>query len=314
MSTATIPDVRTSIHTENIVLPMGAVGVRALTEAQIVEIVQRYEAGESAPVLAAAYGVSHTTVGFHVKRRSTMRTASLAHTRHALRHDAFDQLDPEVEYWLGFLFADGCIEERPGNRQNALRLMLSARDVDHLEKFRGFLGAGSQVRRQATKKGYQAVVLVVHSDRLTGRLRAYGRYDGDIDQRLLDSVDFWRGVVDGDGSLGLYERTALKKYGYGPQPAISLAGSERLVSQFRDFVSMSLGLNRIQMYPHPGSVSVSWEWIQAQRIIDLLYRGAIVSLDRKQAIADQISVVSDGKKSGFSDFSRLTWLTNREER
>jgi hypothetical protein len=313
MSTATIPDVRTSIHRENIVLPMGAVGVRALTEAQIVEIVQRYEAGESAPVLAAAYGVSHTTVGFHVKRRSTMRTASLAHTRHALRHDAFDQLDPEVEYWLGFLFADGCIEERPGNRQNALRLMLSARDVDHLEKFRGFLGAGSQVRRQAIKRGSQAAVLVVYSDRLTGRLRAYGRYDGDIDQRLLDSVDFWRGVVDGDGSLGLYERTALKKYGYGPQPSISLCGSERLVSQFRGFV-VARGLNPVQMRPLPGSVSVSWEWGQAQRIIHLLYRGASVSLDRKQAIADQISVISGGKKSDLSYYSRLTWLTNREER
>ena len=54
-------------------------------------------------------------------------------------------------------------------------------------------------------------------------------WDGCItDQRLLNSRHFWRGMIDGDGSIGYRKRD-----GY---PLLSLVGTKIMIDQFRYFI------------------------------------------------------------------------------
>ena len=49
----------------------------------------------------------------------------------------FDSIDNEEKaYWLGFIFADGCIS----SRDNAFELSLKGEDIEHLHKFNTFMG------------------------------------------------------------------------------------------------------------------------------------------------------------------------------
>jgi hypothetical protein len=45
----------------------------------------------------------------------------------------FDEVDSEAKaYWLGFIFADGCVLWNERTRNYALQVGLQGRDVDHL--------------------------------------------------------------------------------------------------------------------------------------------------------------------------------------
>ena len=54
------------------------------------------------------------------------------------RQDCFNKIETEKQaYWLGFLYADGCVSYQ--NWNNQIELSLQERDLHHLEKFRSFI-------------------------------------------------------------------------------------------------------------------------------------------------------------------------------
>src|SRR3990167_3280364 len=83
-------------------------------------IVERYQAGELAKVLAHEYGISQSAVsGLLSRRRIPIHTQA----RYAHDHTFFARIDTEAKaYWLGFLTADATITDR------AVILVLQARD------------------------------------------------------------------------------------------------------------------------------------------------------------------------------------------
>ena len=147
-------------------------------------------------------------------------------TRCKVRHDALDELTPSAAYWIGFLFADGSISYRGQSGKVGLRV--SERDKDHIVKLRTFLGSthAISVGPAGNYGGYASkpsVHFTVTSARLAERLLTLGRYEGPIDDTLIRSRDFWRGVTDGDGSLGILA----SGYAY-----FGLVGSRRLLEAF----------------------------------------------------------------------------------
>ena len=139
-----------------------------------------------------------------------------------LNHQAFDIVTNDAAYWIGFLFADGSvIQQQRGAPQVQLRL--SEIDRGHLEKFRQFLDSTHAITTSPPGNlgGYQSRAsarYAIVSRRLAGRLLEMGRYEGPIAPELAASRHFWRGVVDGDGSIFIL------KTGYS---GISLVGSQK---------------------------------------------------------------------------------------
>jgi hypothetical protein len=266
--------------------------VGKLTEAQRTEAVELYAVGRSSLQIGAQFGVSHTTILDLLHGRAVaMRSISEAQTVHTLRHDAFDVLTPDAAYWCGFLFADG--SAYPSLRgADVVSSGLTASDRGHLEKFRAFLGSthtiidvpaktcfGRYTRRP--KAQFQAT-----SGPLAARLRALGRYEGTIAEGLVTSCHFWRGVVDGDGSLGLYRDPRpphLVDYAH-----FQLDGSLRLLGAFLTFLGGQGLAGRMKVRPHKSIYRVGTTRGAATRIVNLLYHDAPTALDRKAARASEI--------------------------
>lgn len=266
-----------------------------LTDVQQAEVIALYAAGRGCSTIAKSFGVGAGTVWRTLKRHGiAARTQSEGQTRHTLRHDALDRLTPDAAYWCGFLFADGCVSQRPG-RAPEVSLMLSAVDREHVEKLRTFLGSSHAITESPARPAgaylcKAACRLSVSSAQLASRLRGLGRYEGEIDDQLKDSRDFWRGVVDGDGHLGVH----------GGHAEVGLAGSRRLLTAYAEFMTAAkvrADGAPLTFWPHKGSFSVTSSWGTAERIASLLYADAGTALDRKAAVAARIACIQAGRVS-----------------
>ncbi|SRR5258707_7365958 len=147
----------------------------------------------------------------------------------------FDQVDSEAKaYWLGFIFADGCVlwNERTGNY--ALQVGLQGRDIDHLVILEKDLG-GSRSPDTDPRNG--TVRLVWYSKTLAKQLINLGIEPRKSGTERLPSFSpplarhFWRGVFDGDGCL----TTQLKSPTLAPEFRFSLAGSRPVLEAFQQW-------------------------------------------------------------------------------
>jgi hypothetical protein len=204
-------------------------------------------------------------------------------TKCLVNHKAFDVVTNDAAYWIGFLFADGSVIQQQKGAP-VVQLRLSEIDRGHVENFRQFLGSTHAITTSPPGNfgGYRSrasVRFALNSRRLAERLLEMGRYEGRIAPELAVSRHFWRGVVDGDGSIFTL------KTGYS---GISLVGSQRLLDAFLGFLRERNLSGRMTVWPHKSIYELSTAGHLAELIIDELYRNAATALDRKAAAAAPI--------------------------
>jgi hypothetical protein len=257
------------------------------------QIASRYSSGESTIALGEAFGVSHVAISGILHRRGIqMRTQSESHRRLPLNEDAFVPVTEHSAYWAGFLMADGCVFG------NAVAIVLSPIDVRHLEKFRDFLGSGHQISWVKEKPGTSrrdVVRIEVKSARLTASLARFGVVAGKTEtsqvQILADDRHFWRGVVDGDGWIGLAKRPV------ADNARLDLVGSKPLMTQFASFVSAVRPSANISPRVHKSIYRVGLSGGTARAIIRHLYTEAEIGLDRK--IHASMNILASGRNVGL---------------
>ena len=223
-------------------------------------------------------------------------------TRCQLWPNAFDQLTPAASYWVGFLFADGSVGERKQSKRLSVRV--SERDREHLEKLRAFLRSTHAIGTAPAGNygGYRSrpsVRFSVESVQLPERILCLGRYDGPISATLVESRDFWRGVADGDGSLGILAT------GYAH---FSLVGSRRLLEAFMIFLRSNDLAAKMTIRPDKTIFQVATAGYTAEKIVCFLYNNADVALDRKAAAAAKILAARDARLS--AERSRLAQIAD----
>lgn len=119
-----------------------------LAEPQRAEAVRLYLQGLPLAELARRFGFTEPGMrGLLLRRGVTLRK-----TVHTLNHDAFDDLTPEASYWLGFLFADGCVAYRAGHLPQ-ISVGLAVKDSDHLRSLWSFLGSTSSISAPSPTHG-----------------------------------------------------------------------------------------------------------------------------------------------------------------
>lgn len=205
-----------------------------------------------------------------------------------MKFTAFNNpLTPEARYWLGFLLSDGYL---CGNKVN---IRLGLLDRVHLDKFLKFLKSESKVyilENQDTTFGKAEYALVsIKSTPLVQRLRGLGiEYRKSLTAKPLLGLekdpDFWRGVIDGDGSL------RIRKIYNGWYPEISICGTQAVVQGFADFCTYlvpgrSAKITKRKDREHYGfAVGAK----RAKAIVSILYYPNCVGLARKIVIAGRI--------------------------
>lgn len=184
----------------------------------------------------------------------------------------FQTIDTESKaYWLGFFFADGCIATH-----NTIHIHLGHKDLPHLKTFKQAIKSQHTITPRANS--YQ---LCVVSEQIVTDLLAHGMRTRKNRTSSIPTVPsnlqrhFWRGVVDGDGTIAQI----------GKQAVLAVAGWEATCSAFQLWLAsygIKCGVRRMgriwQAY-----ISSS-QYVKAA--CQLLYGEATIALSRKQERAD----------------------------
>lgn len=276
------------------------------TNKQIDEACELYTAGFTCIEVGKYMNCHFATVARWVRERGLTRSMKVARRRDFLREDAFSVLTPESSYWIGFLLADGCVRKSALTAAPTITLGLQLRDLSHLEAFKQFLNSRCAITIR--KRGqWSFASLNVYSDRLANDLSSYGVVPAksliaEAKNGVEKSRDFWRGVIDGDGTLGIYNRPSM------PLPVASIglvSASRKLTEQFVEFLRGSGlgGTCRVaekrctheackigdQTFVAKRSMfSVQIGAGTAIDVISYLYSDAVVALSRKARLASRV--------------------------
>lgn len=169
-------------------------------------------------------------------------------------HHCFDFLSTNARYWLGFLYADGNIQG------NEINLALANQDKDHLNKFRNFVGSNHKLQEYMNycKLSFSSPVI-------SQRLKYFNIIENKTHTtephlELKYCPHFWRGVVDGDGSINISK-------------GVSLTGNLKTISAFKIFMESDK-----EIKPNKKSFYV---YISNPAVDKLLYNKGFAQLERK---------------------------------
>lgn len=267
----------------------GDIMIKKLTDEQVKEVCRRYIDGESSPQLGKAFNVTAYSIRCLLERCGIPRRSPReAHLKYSLDETVFDTITEKSAYWVGFLMADGAILNRQTGSPE-IALDLSARDKEHIERFRSFLQSSHPIAisSKKIKSGeYLIARFSVRSSRLVNALAMFGVVPRkSLRTRVIgleNNRHFWRGVVDGDGDLTQHRNHRKRS------PGFRLVGSQVLLQQFADFLQPYMPDKDIMVRPHKNIYEVRLFGLSAIQAMNLLYQSCSIALERKKAIANKI--------------------------
>lgn len=209
--------------------------------------------------------------------------------------DYFKKIDEANKaYWLGFLYADGCIKRVYKNdkiKSMSIEVTLCNEDKRHLEKFRDCLESNLVIHDRISHykdKEYKSCRLIVSCTSMCQDLIKLGctpQKTYDIKFPSYDIVpyefmrDFIRGFFDGDGCICI---TTMENK---PHIEISITGMSDMLKSIADFL-ISEKVLRVNPKIHKDSRAKSSSMFMygedaIKDILDYLYKGSEMYLDRK---------------------------------
>lgn len=261
-------------------------------------LLSTYEnSGRSLNVAAKVLGVSAKTIQRRFKEYGLEYDLP---PRYTCNEKAFDQLNEHSMYWLGFLAADGNV--RKHNYSYVLKLELASKDEQHLLKFRDFMKSNAIVYKYINhnkgnninfkKDTYYSSKLCITSKYITDKLAKFNIVPNKtktyfIPEQLTGHPllhHFIRGFIDGDGCYSFrYNNKSPEITGI----RVSLVGNPLVVNQIFALVKDKCKIDT--GYCRSRSLNNTQFEFEAKddviKIVNYLYDGATVYLDRKAKIA-----------------------------
>lgn len=207
----------------------------------------------------------------------------------------FSIIDNEnAAYWLGFIAADGCLAKDV--RQ--LRIELQERDAEHLQKLANLLNVQLIPTSKKTPRGEDRryVLLAVSSRAMAFDLATKGIVPNKTKEGIGEAVwqavplgllrHFVRGIVDGDGCIYIsHGRKSHRKDGSPSKPytfvTVTVVGHPDFIVKLNQKAGEAIGVAFGDPTPTAGSLTARWSGNDALRLLDWLYDGATVYLERK---------------------------------
>lgn len=193
----------------------------------------------------------------------------------------FDEINTEDKaYWLGFLYADGCVSSSTA----AISLDLKSADIEHLIKFQEYLQARNNPRLQITEK-YNRCRFIVGNKLFHDNLVKLGctprksltlKFPTFISDDLIRH--FIRGYFDGDGTISY---SCMKDN----KVTISCAviGTKEFLEGMAD-VLLKYGITGTSKLLHPdskNSYNMSFSKTNSVKLSIILYSQSTIYLTRK---------------------------------
>ena len=231
----------------------------------IEELVANYLEIPNIRVWKEYYGVSDHVI----KSRLIENNIKISSHSDAAKTKIFDERSfssinsEERAYWLGFMFADGCVS----SKFNDVSIRLAESEIDHVKKFAKFINYN---------KNIDSARIDLRSERMKADLISYGctplkSLTLQAPDRLPQKYEsaFIRGVNDGDGYVGVYKKNA----------SIEIVGSKPLLEWIAE--RMPGGLKTNAVLPHKNIWRVRTRRTNVLEFARYMYKDATVYLDRK---------------------------------
>jgi hypothetical protein len=191
----------------------------------------------------------------------------------------FECIDSEEKaYWLGFLYADGCINERA--KSSNLEITLCEQDKEHLYKLRQAIQGDMPIKLKHTKlngKVFNSYRLTVCSTELCEDLSKLGcvankslilQFPNFLEENLYKH--FIRGYLDGDGCISTRCR-------------VSICGTYDFLYDMQEHFIDKLQVTKVSILSDKRRKHYQYERVgkNSLKILEYLYTDAKVYLDIK---------------------------------
>lgn len=187
-------------------------------------------------------------------------------SRYAVNQNYFKKIDTANKaYWLGFLYADGCISLKNKDIKTGgslLEITLQADDVDILKRFKMSISSNSPIKEKLVKGKYPSVRLCICNTEICRDLEKLGctpkksltltfPNKSQVPDDLIPH--FIRGYFDGDGNV---YRGDDKNF----SPKISFVGTKEFLCEILNIAENCIGLTRVSMQQKKGNKSYQIQW------------------------------------------------------
>ena len=212
----------------------------------------------------------------------------------------------DKSYVYGLLGADGCLSLDSRNR-GRISLELSDRDRDIVYKLYALIPHSvvrERIRDTNFKDQYHSITFANYHKPFRDSLIEFG-YPVKDKKNLLtvpslpySKRDFWRGIVDADGSLG---------YTSEGSPFVSLVViGEDLKNEFLNLLEFEFGvIKNVKRNSRDGVYNIVVKHEDAVSLANYLYAGSTLHIDRKYSkYLEVIEWVRTTRKSGSRSFSQ----------
>lgn len=203
-----------------------------------------YLAGLDSSQISLKYNINTRTVLNILKRNGvTMRKKPGAKRTYSLNDDYFEKIDSKDKaYFLGLILADGWIQN------NTCSVALKEQDKQILEVFKEYIQSNKPLyfkkKQKETWQNQYSISLI--SKKLIKDLETYGIKNAKTDICIFPNIPeqfyshFIRGVFDGDGSIGLYEKGA----------SFNIINSKQVIEKIENIFINLLGIKPTKIIKH----------------------------------------------------------------
>jgi hypothetical protein len=221
--------------------------------------------------------------------------------RKKFNEDYFEVIDtPEKAYFLGFIFADGCLIDNPKEYRYKLNIKIHTKDEDILKKFISLLDSEVKIWRSNNR---DICEIGFSSKKMINDLKNIGLHQNKtytIDYPKIDEKierHFLRGYFDGDGCIRINEDKRDKsKRG----DLRIVGGSVKFIETLNERMGKLFGVNVNKLYGPKNKQYrfIGWAGMSdIERIYDGFYSDTDLFLTRKKIIFDEvIDIIRDKNK------------------
>jgi hypothetical protein len=212
--------------------------------------------------------------------------------RKKFNEDYFEVIDtPEKAYFLGFIFADGCLIDNPKEYRYKLTIKIHNKDEDILERFISLLDSEVEIWRS---KNRDISEVGFSSKKMINDLKNIGVYQNKtytieypkIDEKL--ERHFLRGYFDGDGCIRINEdKRDQSKRG----DLRIVGGSVKFIETLNERMGKLFGVNVNKLYGPKNKQYkfVGWAGMSdIEQIYNGFYSDTDLFLIRKKIIFDEV--------------------------
>jgi len=207
--------------------------------------------------------------------------------RPPIDHASFVVPTAQVWYWIGMLGADGCVSD-----EGAIFLRLQERDSAHVEALRAFVGGGHEGRISGPSKSDRSYCLAFTSRPIAADLLRLGGITPrksltyDPGTQAAAEAAFWLGMLDGDGTTGIYTF----KRANAVRPQLRWLGTKAAIARCAEFWTDALPDRHIgKIVPARKLWQFGVQGETAQRAAVLLLDSCDFSLARKRETIERIA-------------------------